>query len=1150
MCGTGCQHPAYPVLAEQSSRPVRPLPIRSIQEKRVYEFIGGQFSSDNLSSILYAGRTSSDAHVRIESWSPSSGTRPSFTEASSQTFKPCRIGEKFGPSWSNHWLRLTLTVPEEWQELDGVELDFDVSCEALIFDAEGNPLQGFTGGSEFDRRHDFPLPKGEHARVDAVYYVELTGNGMFGIHGKDTRYYDLGIGSDPDPDRYFELAKVDIVLKRTEAWGLLYDFVTLQQCVEELPKDGILQNKALFIANEIMNTFRNADLSSVARCRKLAQEVYGQAWPASSSALFAEDANVESKDEKALIWSLGHCHIDCVWLWSFDAAQQKVARSWTTQLALMDRYPEYRFTASSPQQFKWIETLYPSLFERIRQKVKEQRFQPIGGLWVECDANMPSGESFVRQLLYGQRYLQSRFGFKSNVFFLPDSFGYNSQIPQLARQAGCDYFFTQKLCWNRTNTFPHCTMMWTGLDGTQIIFSQSSIPNYNSRCGVNDLLKGIKRNPDLAVQPACLHLFGFGDGGGGANPEHLERLRRARALHNNGYTEIPKVTVGRSAKDFFEHVLEATKKGERLATWNGEVYLEFHRGVYTSQAAMKKYNRQVELMLHDLEWLCTLAAIRANGSQYVYPHEKLADIWEPFMLGQFHDCLPGSSIRKVYEDMERTYAQLFIKMEDLRREAYAALDVHTGADLGQQNAILTAQNTLGIARQEIVEVEADCKFSGPGLVLQRLADGRGLIVLDDSGATGLFRCSAPASILGPSFGKVSARQEGSAYILESDDLRVQLEAGRICSMYDKMEDREILAHGQSAGFSLSQDYPPEFDNWEVEVYSLDTVEQLHFDSITVTDSGPYRASLTATVSIGDTSSISVCIFMDAPPLIPALASGERPRTAIQFRTSIRWHESHRFLRFQVPTSIRSDLASYEMQFGHVTRPTTRNTTWEAAKFEVCGHKFADLSEPNYGLAILTQSKYGYSVEGGLMRLSLLKAGAYPDSMMDRGDHVVDFALYAHSGSLMDGDVIDVARVYNAKPVLKGLLREVVGGTTALQCPLRLLRDPKARYSKVVLDTLKIAEPPLSGPTEACKGVQTNGKTLICRLYEAFGARTKVTLQCDLPVKSVSITNLLEEDNVEESTKVREAGALSADGQLKAVLHFRPFEFKTVRIELR
>ncbi len=318
-------------------------------------------------------------------------------------------------------------------------------------------------------------------------------------------------------------------------------------------------------------------------------------------------------------------------------------------------------------------------------------------------------------------------------------------------------------------------------------------------------------------------------------------------------------------------------------------------------------------------------------------------------------------------------------------------------------------------RQEVVELDAAAydKLQSRPQVLQKLQNGNSLLLLQDIHACGVLKHTASSS----KQESASARQEGDAFVLESADMRLCIQDGRISSIYDKAERREMVAFGQSAGLSISQDYPPEFDNWEVEMYSLDTVEQLAFETVEIEDLGPYRASLSATLAIGEASRAKVSIFMDAIPLIHQLANGEQARTAVQIRLSIDWHESHRFLRFEVPTSIRADMANFEMQFGHVARPTTRNTSWEAAKFEVCGHRFADLSEPNYGLAMLTQTKYGYSVEGGLMRLSLLKAGAYPDSQMDRGSHVVDFALYPHRGNLMDGDVVAVARAYNAKPVL-------------------------------------------------------------------------------------------------------------------------------------
>lgn len=330
-----------------------------------------------------------------------------------------------------------------------------------------------------------------------------------------------------------------------------------------MPKDSVLQNKALWICNKIMNTFRRDDFKTIDACRKIAEEVLGVDWEK------GDVYSVESKGDPR-VWSLGHTHIDTAWLWPFSSTQQKIARSWSTQLDLMDRYPEYKFTASTAQQYLWLEELYPELFERVKKHVEDGRFIPIGGTFVENDANMPSGEAFVRQFVYGQRFFTSRFGKNTDIFWLPDSFGYNAQIPQLARSAGCDFFFTQKLSWSETNRFPHSTFSWTGLDDTQIVVHMAPSDNYDSRCGVNDITKAVRNNRNLDVQPAGLLLYGFGDGGGGPSAPMLERLRRERAVHNNGYTEMPKVDVGKNARQFYDHILETTERGERLPTWQGE----------------------------------------------------------------------------------------------------------------------------------------------------------------------------------------------------------------------------------------------------------------------------------------------------------------------------------------------------------------------------------------------------------------------------------------------------------------------------------------------------------------------------------------------------------------------------------------------------
>lgn len=490
--------PPYPVLSTDDSRPVRGLPIRGVRERRVGEFVGGQFADYNLSALLFEARTDDKAYIRLARWDPEPWlhpqpegrggdviNKPSFSEAVKQTYTDTKKGTTFGPSWTNHWVKLSLTVPPQWanREPGSIQLEFDPGCEAMIFDTEGLPLQGITGGGAVNRRVDFPLTPAmcKPGKV-TTFYVEVTANAMFGLPS-------AGNGGDPDPNRYFKLQSADLVLKRLDAWRLMWDFALLRGAVDWVERDTVLQNKALWVANEIQNTFRRTDVGSISRCRKLAQEVLGDKWDAKQEAVWEK-----STSTKTTVWAMGHCHIDSCWLWPKKVTEQKVARSWATQIALMERYPEHRFVASQAAQFDWLERLYPSLFKKLKGFIASGQFQPIGGTWVENDANIPSGEAFVRQFVHGQRYFKSRFGHRHNIFWLPDTFGYNAQIPQLARSAGMDYFFTQKLSWNNINHFPHNTVMWEGLDGSQIITHFSPVENYDSMCRLDDVTKCLKNS--------------------------------------------------------------------------------------------------------------------------------------------------------------------------------------------------------------------------------------------------------------------------------------------------------------------------------------------------------------------------------------------------------------------------------------------------------------------------------------------------------------------------------------------------------------------------------------------------------------------------------------------------------------------------------
>ncbi|KAJ1035181.1 hypothetical protein NDA18_000777 [Ustilago nuda] len=1103
-----CQHgepQGYPTHASAESRPVRSGLIRSVHERRLGEFVGGQFGDYNLASVLFEGRIHDDKHVSIQSWTPKAGTKPTFDEAKRQTYTKAKKGIKFGPSWTNHWLKLKLNVPKEWVKKEWVQLEFDPGCEAVIYNEDGLPLQGITGGYEDKRRVDFPL-KPEY-RNGVLFYIEVTANGMFGLPADGT--------GDPDPNRYFELESCDIVVKRVEAWKLLWDFELLQGYVKILGRDTELQNRALWVANQIQNTFRKADLDSIPRCRKLAQEILGKNWEDKVDSIYDQDV-VEGRED-VRIWSLGHSHIDSAWLWPYSATQQKVARSWSTQMDLMDRYPEHRFTASTAQQYQWLETLYPDLFKKLKGYVKDGRFQPIGGSWVECDANMPSGEAFARQFLYGQRYFLSRFGKRCDIFWLPDTFGYNAQIPQLARQSGCDYFFTQKLSWNNINRFPHNTVMWVGLDGTQIIVHMTPVNNYDSKCSVEEIVRGIKNNQDIWVQPHALMLYGFGDGGGGPSEVMVERLRRARAANNNGFKDMPRVHCARSAKDFFEYVREATENGRRLSTWSGEIYLEFHRGVYTSHGSIKQWNRRFEAFMQKLEWLATLASIKASG--YRYPKEEIDAIWEPLLLNQFHDCLPGSSIRKVYDDLEEMYADMAVKGQKLWRQALNALGVG-GEVVGASKSAYAAINTLDLPRRELVEVELGSSMPrAEAIVLSHQsmqlcrAGQSALLLLEDPTGRGQATVVDNQSVSLQDSQTVKAEQlDHNSFLLQSPAIAVKVSKGRITSIYDRLADRELIEGGRTAGLAISEDYPPQFDNWETELYSLDTGR----NHIHQRD--------------------------DARPLL-------------RFDTQIDWWEKHRFLRFNIPTRLRSDSASYETQFGITKRPTTRNTSWEAAKFEVCGHRFADLSEEDYGLSLLTESKYGYSVEGGLMRLSLLKAGTYPDAHEDEGLHRFAFALYPHVGGVGRGKVVQVARAFNARydmdygrqyqVDISTLERSSTATVSAdLQMPISIVDTTRAG---VVIGTIKRAEEDFEYYGQKPKDPESF--SIIVRLYESLGAHAKPTIKIGLPVKSTAITNLLEDVDEDKSRDLGLGTYSDEEDTTYVQLELKPFEIKTFKITL-
>lgn len=645
------------------------------------------------------------------------------------------------------------------------------------------------------------------------------------------------------------------------------------------------------VANSIMDTFiaGNGSQESIVEARKIAREYLGDK---------VDSAEVYEAGTTPIVYGIGHCHIDTCWLWPWAETKRKVARSWSNQCDLMDRYPEHRFTCSQAQQFKWLEQYYPSVFDRVKSWVKRGKFQPIGGSWVEHDTNMPSGESLVRQFLYGQRFFESRFGERSTTFWLPDTFGYSTQIPQICRLAGMSRFFTQKLSWNNINNFPHTTFQWVALDGSQVMCHMAPAETYTASAHFGDVKRSVSQHKSMDKDNTSLLVFGKGDGGGGPTFEHLEKLRRCRGLSDK-VGLLPRVKMGESVDDFFARLERKAAEGTQFATWYGELYFELHRGTYTTQANNKRNNRKSEFLLRDLEYLATLASLADTKGTYKYPKEEIDDMWEGVLLCQFHDCLPGSCIEMCYDDSDELYAGIFETGQKVRAEALKVLGLGEGDNL-------VAVNTLPWDRSEIVKLP-DHLASGPRYVLA-------------SGGTGALECR-PVSDQVP---VTASEVEPGVFSLDNGKLKVKIQNGAITSLYDVEAGREVIANGGKAGqLVIFDDKPLYWQAWDVEVYHLESRKELPPRKAFIAQNDPCYASVVVETAISDRSWVKTTIGLSA-------AVDNQP-SYIEMASEVEWRENMKFLKVEFPVDMTNTEASYETQYGIIRRPTHYNTRYVSVR---------------------------------------------------------------------------------------------------------------------------------------------------------------------------------------------------------------------------
>jgi alpha-mannosidase len=752
----------------------------------------------------------------------------------------------------------------------------------------------------------------------------------------------------------------------------------------------------------------------------------------------------------------GHAHIDLAWLWPLKETRRKIRRTFATVLSLMERYPDFTFNQSSAQIYAYIEQDDPALFARIRQRVQEGRWDVVGGMWVEPDGNLISGESWARQLLHGQRYFQSRFGKRARVCWLPDTFGYAANLPQLLQAAGIPYFFTTKLTWNETNRFPYDLYRWEALDGTQVLAHSFRNPGqgYNGTLGAPDVLNTWQNFMGKRRHDTSLFSFGWGDGGGGPTAEMLERYDRLR-----DFPGLPRLQMTRVA-EFYSGVHEDTA----LPVWVGEQYFELHRGTYTTQARIKELNRALEHALGDAEMACALAFKLLDSP---YPRETFQGLWEVLLRNQFHDILPGSGVRAIYDDARRELAEALRQAEKLRDDALQALsNAHgTGGRVVVWNLSFDERPlSLRLPGQSELRLRAP-----DGTPLQTESDENGLLVTGNVTVPGLgYLCLGVDADQAASDGDSTL----SPLTLENEHLRVVVAPdGSLESLLDRALGREALA-GPGNQLWLYPDVPREWEAWELDASYPEGGVRL--SAVARPERLPGQLEQAIRVQYEAQGSRVTQTYR--------LRAGSR---RLEIDTEVDWQPRRLFLRALTPLNVRAAQASFETAFGTVARPTHRNTSWEAAQFEVPGHRFADLSEGDFGLSLLTTSKYGYSAHGNVLGLSLLRSPITPDPSADAGKHAFTYALYPHAGDWRSGTLRE-AQDLNAP--LRGFFTSETGkGENSAQ----LL---SIGHRSLRLSALKLAE---------------DDDALLLRVYESQGTRG-TAVPDGLGVPHWTPVNLLEE----------------------------------------
>lgn len=972
-------------------------------------------------------------------------------------WKPFTVYSRWGGFDQTTWFRMKVTVPVSMKGYRVVAL-VRPGGESLAY-VDGNPFQGLDGNR------------------DELYLTEKAKGG---------ETFEIVLESVPsvrfDEYHYFQYA--DIAVMHPLIWDFWWDCTVVHEVLQTLELDTAPKRQLADLLNDVV---KSVDLQHVET------PAYSESIAKAHGRFRQGLKHFESAGLGQLVL-MGQSHIDTAWLWPLRETQRKCARTFSTALKLMEHYPEFYFMASQPVQYEWMKTHYPEVYRRIKQRVKEGRWEPLGASWVESDCNVPWGESLIRQFLYGNRFFRKEFGVHSRIAWLPDTFGFAWSLPQILKKCQLDAFVTTKISWSQYTQLPHGLFHWEGADGTRIL---ALLPyhNYNGNPIPRDCITQWERFPQKDKVQELPFPYGHGDGGGGPTMSQVEHVRRMANIYG-----VPKCRSGRM-RDCIERI-QSQVDIEKLPVWNSELYLERHRACQTTQARTKRNNRKSECLLRETELISSLSLL--NGGRY--DHKALAEAWKTTLTHQFHDILPGSSITEVYTQADKDYAKMQAAVEAVREAAIGTLarKINTA---GEGTPVLVF-NALSWVRDDVAKVTMRLpkgRFSvvapdGTPMPHQRV--GRDELLFEAHGFPPLgyavYRVVPGGPPAEPS-GVLKADVRG----MENDLVRIRFDKqGGLASVYDKVCKREVLAKGRRGNvLQLFDDRPRGDDAWDIDFNFEESMwEPDPPVSVELLETGPVRA-VVRFIRQTEKSTIvqDITLYAGSP--------------RVDFVTQVDWWEKRVLLKAAFPVEVRSSRATYEIPFGAIERATHRNTAFDQARFEVPAQRWADLSEGDYGVSLLNDCKYGYDVRENVLRLSLLRAPIDPDPKADEGRHMFTYALYPHAGSWRNGTVQQAA-------LLNQPLHAVVTGNWTGPLPaVGAFASVDAEH--VIVDTVKRHE---------------DSDALIVRLYEAYGQRGDAVLTFARKPKKIAECDMMEENDTPVTLKGH-----------SVKFYVKPYEIRTFKV---